>query len=95
LNSGTIAGRQEDFETAGKDRVTMNHLNLLVKFTVAGDSRVHIKGARGIKLDGKGGLTLYNAESGEPENVCLGLVQNLSIHALPWLTAYTPATAIQ
>jgi hypothetical protein len=72
----------------------MNHLNLLVKFTVAGDSRVHVKGARRIKLDGRGGLTLYNAEDGEAESVSLGLVQTLSIQFLPWLSAYRPATVI-
>jgi hypothetical protein len=60
----------------------MNDLNLVVKYTVAGDSRVHVKGAARIKVDGRGGLTLYDPESGRSEQVELGQLQSLKIQAL-------------
>ena len=64
----------------------MKDINLLVSFTVAGDSRVHVKGAARLKVD-RGGLTLYDAQTGESEQVILGCLQSLSIQALPYVTA--------
>jgi hypothetical protein len=67
---------------------------LLVTFTVNGDSRVHVKGAARIKVDGRGGLTLYDAQSGAPELVSLGCLQTLTIRTLAGV-APTPAFGIQ
>jgi hypothetical protein len=53
--------------------------NLVVMFTVAGDSRLHVKGAARIKLDGRGGLTLYDADNGQVECVTLGCLESLTI----------------
>lgn len=56
--------------------------NLVVVFTLSGDSRVHIKGAARIKFDGRGGLTLYDAENGQEECVNLGCLESLTIRGL-------------
>jgi hypothetical protein len=66
--------------------------NLVVTFTVAGDSRVHIKGASRIKVDGRGGLTLYDAEDRESELVNLGCLQSLTIRTVPRPTARPVST---
>jgi hypothetical protein len=60
----------------------MTSPNLVLTFTLAGDSRVHVRGAARIKVDGRGGLTLYDTEKGN-ESVSLGSVQSLTIQSLP------------
>ncbi len=60
----------------------MTSPNLLVTFTLAGDSKVHVRGAARIKVDGRGGLTLIDTEKGS-ESVTLGRVQSLRIQAVP------------
>jgi hypothetical protein len=42
----------------------MDNLNLVVKFMLAGDAQLHVKGAARIKVDGRGGLLLYGAQGG-------------------------------
>lgn len=59
--------------------------NLVVMFTLAGDSRLHVKGATRIKLDGRGGLTLYDAENGQAECVNLGCLESLTIRTFAGL----------
>jgi hypothetical protein len=61
--------------------------NLVLTFTITGDRRVHIKGAARIKLDGRGGLTLYSAENGQAENVSLQNLETLSIQTIEGLFA--------
>ena len=56
--------------------------NLVVTFTVAGDSRVHVRGAARIKVDGRGGLTFFDSEKGSQELVSLGCIQSLTICSL-------------
>ena len=50
-------------------RQTMHAPNLVLKYTIDGDSRVHIKGALRIKVDGCGALMLYGSEDGKVESV--------------------------
>ena len=63
--------------------------NLVVTFTVAGDSRVHVRGAARIKVDGRGGLTLFDSEKGSPELVSLGSIQSFTICSLTSLPVPT------
>jgi hypothetical protein len=72
----------------------MTSPQLLVTFKVNGDSRVHVKGASRIKVDGRGGLTLYDAQGGAPELVSLGCLQALTIRTLADV-APAPAFGIQ
>jgi hypothetical protein len=67
----------------------MTSPNLVVTFTLAGDSRVHIRGAARIKVDGRGGLTLIDAEKGSSELVSLVCLRSLTIQAVPGNSAYT------
>jgi aerobic-type carbon monoxide dehydrogenase small subunit (CoxS/CutS family) len=50
----------------------MDDLNLVVKFMLAGDAQLHVKGAARIKVDGRGGLLLYGAQGGAVETIELG-----------------------
>ena len=61
----------------------MNPTNLVLTFTVAGDSRVHVRGAARIKVDGRGGLTLFDSGKGEQEWVSLAGVRSLTIQGVP------------
>jgi hypothetical protein len=63
--------------------------NLVLTFTLAGDSRVHIRGAARIKLDGRGGLTVFGAKNGCPELVSLGRLRSLTIQAGNGMNAQT------
>jgi hypothetical protein len=60
----------------------MTSPNLVLTFTLAGDSRVHVRGAARIKVDGRGGLTIFETEKGN-ESVSLGSVQSLKIQSVP------------
>jgi len=57
----------------------MTSTNLVLTFTLAGDSRVHVRGAARIKVDGRGGLTLFDAEKGSSEMVSLRRLRSLTI----------------
>ena len=52
--------------------------NLVLKYTIDGDSRIHVRGAMRIKVDGSG-VTLYRAEDGKSESVNLGCIRSLTI----------------
>ena len=65
----------------------MTPTNLVLTFTLAGDSRVHVRGAARIKVDGRGGLTLFGAENGCAELVSLVRLRSLTIQAAPALNA--------
>jgi hypothetical protein len=54
--------------------------NLLLKYKIEGDNRVHIRGAARIKVDGCGALMLYATVGGTAESVSLGSIQSLSIY---------------
>ena len=57
----------------------MDNLNLVVKFMLAGDGLLQVKGATRIKFDGRGGLLLYDAQGGS-ETIELGALQSLCLH---------------
>ena len=68
--------------------------NLVLTFTLTGDSRVHVKGAARIKVDGRGGLTLFDVEEGRSEIVSLGRLRSLTIESVSGMSAQ-PAGMIQ
>jgi len=57
----------------------MDNLNLVVKFMMAGDGLLQVKGATRIKVDGRGGLLLYDAQGGGVETIELGALQSLCL----------------
>lgn len=56
--------------------------DVVVSFKLAGESDCHICGAARIKVDGHGGLTVYNTLTGETEEFKLSDVQGFAIHPL-------------
>ena len=65
--------------------------NLVLKYTIDGDSRVHIRGAVRIRVDGCGALTVYGAEGGTSESVSLDCLRSLSIQRIADTSACIPA----
>jgi hypothetical protein len=57
----------------------MDNPNLVVKFMLAGDGRLHIKGAARIKVDGRGGLVLYGAHGETVETIEMGALQTFHL----------------
>jgi hypothetical protein len=57
----------------------MDNLNLVVKFMLAGDGLLQVKGATRIKVDGRRGLLLYDAQGGGVETIELGSLQSLCL----------------
>jgi hypothetical protein len=53
---------------------------LVVSFKLAGDSNRQIYGAARIKVDGQGGLTVYDARNGSAETLRLSDIQSFVIH---------------
>ncbi len=60
----------------------MKNLTLLLKFTLAGDSRLHVKHATRIKVDGRGGLMLWDVRTGMPETLDLRQLRSFIIQPL-------------
>ena len=60
----------------------MEKLNLVVKFSLSSDRRLHVKAATRIKVDGRGGLMLYDAEDGSLETIDLQELQAFSIQPI-------------
>ncbi|HTP36082.1 MAG TPA: hypothetical protein VMJ75_28095 [Candidatus Acidoferrales bacterium] len=60
----------------------MRNRQIFLRYTLAGDSRTHVKSAYRIVIDGQGGLLLYRVESGRPERVCLDDLESFSIHTV-------------
>lgn len=65
--------------------------NLVLKYTLDGDTRVHIRGVARIRVDGCGALTVYGAEGGESESVSLECLRSLSIQTVADTSACIPA----
>jgi hypothetical protein len=65
----------------------MDNLNLVVKFTVAGDSRLQVKSASRIKVDGRGGLLLYDAQGGGVETIELGALKSFGLQQVSYACA--------
>lgn len=56
--------------------------NLVLKYTVSGDSRLYVKGASRIKVDKQGVLTVYGTEIGDTESLSLARLGSLTIHSV-------------
>ena len=73
----------------------MDNLNLILKFKLAGDDRLHVKGAARIRVDGRGALMLYNMQSRAVETIDLRTLRSFCIQqvspAHPELTALAVA----
>jgi hypothetical protein len=63
----------------------MTFPNLVLTFTLSGDSRVHVRSATRIKVDGRGGLTLFDSEKGS-ELVSLACLRSLTIQTMPGMS---------
>lgn len=68
---------------------TMDHINLVLKFRMAGDGVLQTKGVARIKLDGRGGLIFYEVQGGEIQRIALGQLDCLSVLSIPPATAAT------
>ena len=68
----------------------MKDLNLVLMFRLAGDGQMQVKGASRIKLDGRGGLMVYDSENGAAETYDLQKVQSFSIQPMKSVS-YLPA----
>ena len=69
----------------------MTSTNLVLTFMLSGDSRVHVRGAARIKVDGRGGLTVFDAEKGGTEVVNLGRLRSLTIQSAAGLSSLSAA----
>jgi hypothetical protein len=58
--------------------------DLVVSFKLAGESNCHICGAARIKVDGHGGLTVYNTLTGATEEFKLADLQAFAIHPMSY-----------
>jgi len=67
----------------------MKDLNLVLMFRLSGEGQMRVKGASRIKLDGRGGLMVYDAENGAAETFDLQNLQSFSIQ--PMQASYLPA----
>ncbi len=67
----------------------MKDLNLVLMFRLSGDGQMRVKGASRIKLDGRGGLMVYDSENGAAETYDLENMQSVSIQ--PLNVGYLPA----
>ena len=65
----------------------MNKSDLVVEFTVAGDGRLHVRRAARIKVDGRGGLLLYDSHGGAMQSIELGTVQSLHLQQVRYAGA--------
>jgi len=66
--------------------------NLVLRYKIDGDSRVHTRGAVRIRVDGCGSLVVYSAEGGKAEAVNLNSLQLLTIHSIADQPPGMPAT---
>jgi hypothetical protein len=58
------------------------NLKRILSFKLTGDNGSRVCGATRIKVDGRGGLTVYDAANGMSEKIDLSQVQSFSIHSL-------------
>ncbi len=69
-------------------------MNLVVKFILAGDGRLHVKSAARIKVDGRGGLLLYDAQGGAVETIELGALKAFRLQRVRHLNAAPAVPAL-
>jgi hypothetical protein len=60
----------------------MKTLNLILRFRLAVDAELQVKGASRIIIDGSGNLVLHNLDDALPERINLAGVHSLSIQAM-------------
>ena len=65
----------------GTSMTPTENVNLVLSFKLAGENDCRVRGASRIKIDGRGGLTVYGAER-LPERIELAELQSFSIHSL-------------
>jgi len=70
----------------------MDH-QLFLKYTLAGDHRLHVRPAFRIVIDGKGGLLVYGSKSGCAESIKLSSVESFTIHEIRTSSTPIPAFA--
>jgi hypothetical protein len=64
----------------------MHNLNLVLRFTVGRSDDSQVRGAARIRVDGLGGILVYDAETGKAERISLADMNSLSIHRSPDLS---------
>ena len=72
----------------------MDNLNLILKFKLAGDDHLHVKGAARIKVDGRGTLMLYNTQSRAVETIDLRTLRSFSIQQVSLARPQLAARAV-
>jgi hypothetical protein len=87
-NFRSFAPRYECSANCGK---IMDHINLVLKFRLAGNGELQIKGVARIKLDGRGGLIFYEVHSGETQRIAVGQLDSLSVLSMPPAIRTTPS----
>ena len=55
---------------------------LFLKYTLAGDSQLHVEAGYRIVIDGRGGLLVHRLESGTPHRIPLSDLETFSIHTV-------------
>ena len=71
----------------------MDNSKLVVKFMLAGDGRLHVKGAARIKVDGHGGLVIYDPQGGPVEAIELDALESFGLQQMHHVVA-KPAIAL-
>jgi hypothetical protein len=61
----------------------MDHINLVLKFRLAGDGQVQIKEVARIKIDGRGGLIFYEVHTGRTQTIEVGQLDSFSVLSTP------------
>jgi hypothetical protein len=72
----------------------MNDLNLVLKFKMAGDSELRVRSARSIKLDGRGGLIVEDAETNALETIDLRNLTAFNLQSVVDWQQWTPASVL-
>ncbi len=78
----TISARLYYFGVPTSGATELTSLNLILKFKLAGDAKLHVKGATRIKVDGLGNLLLCDAQSGTMEKIELKKLETFQIHSI-------------
>ncbi len=60
----------------------MDQLNLVLKFRLTGHDQYQVKGAARMKVDGRGSLSFYDAQSGNMEKIDLRQLQSFTLRCL-------------
>ena len=66
--------------------------NLVLRYKIDGDNRVHTRGAVRIRVDGCGALVLYAADGGKVESVNLNSLRSLTIDSISDMPFAVPVT---